>query len=153
MKEVEEEEVSQSGTAPEKAQLDQNDRLTTTAESSSLLNSSRGSSVDAVDALPANLRYSNFDLFCTLISIATYVFDLAMDVIVAVYFYHLAVGHGIYHYWYFGLTVTFILLPSLTMTGFSFRWYLMDADNEQLPKVPMWKWLVRLCLLMLQVNS
>ena len=53
------------------------------------------------------------------------------------------VSHGIYHYWYFGLTVTFILLPSLTMTGFSFRWYLMDADNSQLPEVPMWRWILR----------
>lgn len=76
---------------------------------------------DEVDALPERMAYSNFDLLCTLISLATYVFDLVMDVVIAVYFYHLAVTHGIYHYWYFGLTVTFILLPSLTMTGFSFR--------------------------------
>ena len=44
-----------------------------------------------------------------------------MDCIVAYYFYHLAVDHGIYHYWYFGLTTFFIVFPSLTMTGFSFR--------------------------------
>ncbi len=31
---------------------------------------------------------------------ATYILDLSMDVVVAVYFYHLAVSHGIYHYWY-----------------------------------------------------
>lgn len=105
---------------------------------------------DEVDALPKELRYSNFDLLCTVISILTYLFDLAMDVTVALYFYHLGVSHGVYHYWYFGLTITFILLPSLTMTGFSLRWYLMDADNLQLPPVPMWRWLVRLVVLMLQ---
>ena len=53
---------------------------------------------------------------------------------------------------YFGLTLTFILLPSLTMTGFSFRWYLMDADNAELERVPLWKWVVRLAVLMLQVR-
>ncbi len=52
---------------------------------------------------------------------------------------------------YFGLTVSFILLPSLTMTGFSFRWYLLDADNQQLPEVPLWRWALRLAVLMLQV--
>ena len=107
---------------------------------------------DEVDALPKNLRYSNFDLICTFISTITYVFDLVMDIIVAIYFYHLGVNHGIYHYWYFGLTITFILLPSLTMTGFSFRWYLIDADNDQLPAVPMWRWVLRLIMLMLQIS-
>ena len=107
---------------------------------------------DEVDALPPNLRYSNFDFLCTILSVATYVFDLVMDVIVAAYFYHLGVTHGVYHYWYFGLTVTFILLPSLTMTGFSFRWYLLDAENSQLPPVPMWLWILRLLMLMLQVG-
>ena len=108
-------------------------------------------SVDEVDALPHNLKYSIFDLFCTLISILTYVADLIMDIVVAVYFYHLGVNYGIYHYWYFGLTVTFILLPSLTMTGFSFRWYLQDADDAQLPAVPLWRWVLRLVVLMLQI--
>jgi hypothetical protein len=36
----------------------------------------------------------------------------AMDVTVALYFYHLGVSHGVYHYWYFGLTITFILVRS-----------------------------------------
>ena len=55
-----------------------------------------------------------------------------------------------YHYWYCGLTVTFILLPSLTMTGFSLRWYLMDSDNSHLPPIPLWRWVLRLLVLMLQ---
>ena len=36
------------------------------------------------------------------------------------------------------------------MTGFSLRWYLMDADNSQLPPVPVWRWFIRLIVLMLQ---
>lgn len=108
-------------------------------------------SIDETDSLPKKLNYTCFDLFCTLVSILTYVADLVMDIVVAVYFYHLGVNHGIYHYWYFGLTVTFILLPSLTMTGFSFRWYLQDADDAQLPPVPLWRWILRLIVLMLQI--
>ena len=36
------------------------------------------------------------------------------------------------------------------MTGFSLRWYLMDAENTQLPPVPFWRWIVRVVILMLQ---
>jgi len=106
---------------------------------------------DETDALPPNLRYNCFDFFCTFISIITYIVDLVMDCVVAYYFYHLAVDHGIYHYWYFSLTLVFIVLPSLTMTGFSLRWYLMDSDNNQLPRVSMTRWLVRLVVLVLQL--
>ena len=65
------------------------------SESESLLDGQREE--DFVDALPKSLRYSNFDIFCTLLSIGTYLLDLAMDIVVAVYFYHLAISHGIYH--------------------------------------------------------
>ena len=97
--------------------------LTTDGENHPFLNTTDEENTieDEVDALPANLRYSNFDLMYTLISVLTYLFDLVMDCAVAYYFYHLAAEHGIYHYWYFGLTVSFVLIPSLTMTGFSLR--------------------------------
>eukprot|EP00088_Acartia_fossae_P004312 TRINITY_DN11844_c0_g1_i5.p1 TRINITY_DN11844_c0_g1~~TRINITY_DN11844_c0_g1_i5.p1 ORF type:complete len:588 (-),score=83.91 TRINITY_DN11844_c0_g1_i5:364-2127(-) len=105
---------------------------------------------DEVDALPENLRYNWFDLLCTLISIVTYIVDLVMDCIVAYYFYHLAVNHGIYHYWYFGLTTFFIVFPCLTMTGFSFRWYVMDSDHSEV-KVSTSRWIIRLIVLFFQV--
>jgi len=114
------------------------------------VSASRQISNDVVDALPSNLSYTCWDLFYTLVSVITYVFDLVMDCAVAFYFYHLGVKHGVYHYWYCGLTITFILLPSLTMTGFSLRWYLMDADNTDLPPVPLWRWIIRVIVLMLQ---
>ena len=84
-----------------------------------LLNGPYDEEEDEVDALPSNLRYNNFDLTYTLISVLTYLFDLIMDCAVAYYFYHLAAEHGIYHYWYFGLTVSFILLPSLTIVSYT----------------------------------
>jgi len=108
-------------------------------------------SIDETDALPATLRYNALDFLCTFISVVTYVVDVVMDCVVAYYFYHLAVDHGIYHYWYFGLTVFFIVMPSLTMTGFSFRWYLMDSDNPQLPEVGMVRWVLRLMVLLMQI--
>lgn len=117
-----------------------------------LLSSSSNEMVcDDIDALPKNLRYNWFDLLCTLISMTTYIADVVMDCVVAYYFYHLAVDHGIYHYWYFGLTVTFLLLPSLTMMGFSFRWYLMDEENPHLPKAGTVKWMVRLIFMLVQM--
>ena len=45
--------------------------------------------IDTVDALPSKKHYSNFDFLVGIISIVSYVFDLSMDIIVAVYFYHL----------------------------------------------------------------
>jgi len=108
-------------------------------------------SIDEIDALPDTLRYNWFDFMCTSISIITYLVDLVMDCVVAYYFYHLSSAHGIHHYWYFGLTILFIVLPCLTMTGFSFRWYLMDSDNPQLPSVSLARWLLRLLVLVMQV--
>ena len=35
--------------------------------------------LDEIDALPSHLRYNNFDLSCTIISILTYLFDLVSD--------------------------------------------------------------------------
>ena len=107
--------------------------------------------------------FCNFLLKCTTILMITefmksfyfrVLFEFqVMDCVVAFYFYHLGAEHGIYHYWYFGLTLTFVLLPSLTMTGFSLRWYLMDAENSQLPDVPVWRWIVRVLVLLFQVSK
>ncbi|XP_023324676.1 XK-related protein 4 isoform X2 [Eurytemora carolleeae] len=119
-------------------------------EQAPFLNGKSREGTDEVDALPETLRYNWFDLLCTLISIVTYIMDLVMDCIVAYYFYHLAVDHGIYHYWYFGLTTFFIVFPSLTMTGFSFRWYLLDSDMS-VKRVSTRRWIFRLIILFFQV--
>ena len=119
-------------------------------EDQNLLMTAASNKKDEVDALPSKLQYTNFDMLCTIVSMLTYLFDLVMDCTVAFYFYHLGVHHGVYHYWYCGLTITFVLLPSLTMTGFSLRWYLMDAENSHLPHVPFWRWILRVVVLMFQ---
>ena len=38
------------------------------------------------------------------------------------------------------------------MTGFSLRWYLQDADNTMLPPVTPWRWILRIFVLLFQVN-
>lgn len=71
---------------------------------------------DEVDALPTTLRFNFFDMFCILLSMGTYLFDLGMDIYVAyVYFIRGYVT-------YFVLTLVFVIIPAGTMTAFSLRW-------------------------------
>ena len=74
-----------------------------------------------------------------------------MDCLVAAHFLNLAISHGVWHYWYFGLTLTFVLIPSLTMTGFSLRWYLQDAENSELPPISPIRWILRIIVLLCQI--
>lgn len=71
---------------------------------------------DEVDALPVSLRFNYFDMFCILLSMGTYIFDLAMDIYVA-YLYYIN-----YYIGYFVLTLVFVIIPAGTMTAFSLRW-------------------------------
>ena len=85
----------------------------------------QGPLVDETDALPARMLATKFDIAVSFVSLGTYVFDLVMDILVARFFYLQIMkdANTEANYWYFGLTLTFILLPSLTMTGFSLRYY------------------------------
>lgn len=63
--------------------------------------------------------YQTFGVFyviCIALSIITYVLDLVLACIL-LYFYSVH-GQGVY----FGLTLTFVLVPALFMTAFSLRW-------------------------------
>ena len=64
--------------------------------------------------------YSNIDILYGFFSLSTFVFDLSMDIAVAANYYeHRMEGDNL---WFFGLSVTFIILPLITTTCFSFRW-------------------------------
>lgn len=65
------------------------------------------------------------DIFFTIFSIIGYFFDLGSDIFVAVAYYHTR------QMWWFGLTVSFIVLPSITLTAFSLAWYVMDEKNKK----------------------
>lgn len=92
-------------------------------------------------ALPETDTYSNYEVFMTVFSILSYIFDVGSDIYLA-YVYH---SDG--DIWWFTLTVIFIIVPSLTITIFSFVWYLQD-NRRSYPLI----WLPRLVLLFLQLG-
>jgi hypothetical protein len=107
---------------------------------------------DEVDGFPKEAYFGTFDILVLVGSIGSFFFDLGSDVWVAyVYFFDK-------EYWYFGMTVAFIMIPSLTMMVFSFRWYVMDyqqkkRDNPQKAcPVPCKVWLLRIVCLLFQVG-
>lgn len=101
---------------------------------------------DTTDALPKNLTVSVLDIIGIVVSVLSYLADVVMDVMLAYFFY--AEQKMAYFYW----TVAFVALPSLTMTAFSMRWYLVDADEKNSPPVSCKQWTLRLIFLMLQMG-
>ncbi|CAL8086972.1 unnamed protein product [Orchesella dallaii] len=100
---------------------------------------------DEVDALPTTLRFNFFDIFCIILSMCTYIFDLGMDIYVAYVYYTKG------HIGFFVLTLVFVIIPAGTMTAFSLRWYVMDMDNQTIPKPSCTKWVIRIVFLLLQL--
>jgi len=92
-------------------------------------------------ALPETDTYSNYEVFMTVFSILSYIFDVGSDIYLAF------VYHSDGDIWWFTLTVIFIIVPSLTITVFSFVWYLQD-NHRSYPLI----WLPRLVLLFLQLG-
>ena len=89
--------------------------------------------------------YTNRDMLLTIYSIISYLFDVGSDIFVAWTYYH---GDD---WWWFGLTVAFIVVPSVTMTFFSLAWYLQDKDNSRNMLHPL-QWASRAVFLFLQLG-
>lgn len=102
---------------------------------------------DTTDALPNTLSFTLLDILGIVISICTYFADVSFDIAVALMHYWDGVNT-----WFFTLTVCFIAVPSLTMTGFSLRWYLVDADEKDLPAVSTKRWIIRIVFLVFQMG-
>lgn len=97
---------------------------------------------DEVDGLRAKASFGWLDITCILVSICSYVADLGTDGFIAATYYRAE------HYWYFGLTVAFVAVPAITMSGMSTKWYIKDQNNEHLPHVSRWRWAFRIfCLI------
>lgn len=101
---------------------------------------------DTTDALPKNLSFTVLDIAGIIYSICSFFLDVAFDIFVALVHYN----NG--NIWWFTLTVCFVAVPSLTMTGFSLRWYLVDADEKKLPPVSTTRWVLRIVFLVLQMG-
>lgn len=101
---------------------------------------------DTTDALPKTLNFTLLDILGIIASICSFILDVALDILVAVVYYKTG------HEGFFTLTVCFIAIPSLTMTGFSLRWYLVDADEKRLPPVSMRRWVIRIVFLVFQMG-
>ncbi|KAG8198898.1 hypothetical protein JTE90_015110 [Oedothorax gibbosus] len=101
---------------------------------------------DTTDSLPKNLSFTVLDIAGIIYSICSFFLDVAFDVLVALVHYN----NG--NIWWFTLTVIFVAVPSLTMTGFSLRWYLVDNDTKKLPPVSTTRWVLRIVFLVLQMG-
>lgn len=101
---------------------------------------------DRVDALPKDMSFTWIDILAIVFSICSFLFDITTDTVVAAF--HLRNGD----YWYFSLTTSFIVIPTLVMTGISLRWYVLDAREEGSPKISTFKWFTRTVFLLLQLG-
>ena len=53
---------------------------------------------------------------------------------------------------YFGLTMAFVMLPTLVMTGISMRWYVLDSREVGSPPITKCQWIMRFIFLLLQLG-
>ncbi|XP_054152903.1 XK-related protein 4-like [Oppia nitens] len=101
---------------------------------------------DRVDALPEHMTFTILDAVAILFSIGSFLLDIGTDIAVAAYYYITD------NNWYFYLTLTFVILPTLVMTGISLRWYVVDSREEGSPKITPFQWILRVIFLLLQLG-
>lgn len=94
------------------------------------------------------MSFTIFDLIIYLFSIGSYLFDVGSDVFVSYLYY----TRG--HYWWFSLTLSFVIIPALCMSCFSLKWYIMDHQHEKEwkgKKASKLQWISRFMFLTLQI--
>ncbi|KAG9510166.1 XK-related protein 6 [Fragariocoptes setiger] len=92
------------------------------------------------------MRFDLIDAAALIFSMCSFVVDMITDIAVAVFHY---LNHD---WWYFGLTLTFIVIPTIITTSISFRWYLTDEEIDGAPAVSRRQWCVRSLFLILQMG-
>ncbi|KAK3880791.1 hypothetical protein Pcinc_014743 [Petrolisthes cinctipes] len=101
---------------------------------------------DEVDYPPNNYVYRWIDLVFLTCGMITFCLDLCLDVMTAcTHWYHK-------DYIWFTLTTIFITFPSLVMTTVSLWWYIKDEHNGHLPRTSASRWVLRICLNVLQLG-
>ncbi|XP_074598771.1 XK-related protein 6-like [Brevipalpus obovatus] len=101
---------------------------------------------DKIDYMPEEMKFNWIDILGILFSIGSFLFDIGTDIAVATIHYRSG------DFWYFGLTITFILIPTFVMTGISLRWYVLDAQEIGSPPVSTRQWTLRIFFLLLQIG-
>ncbi|XP_071448225.1 XK-related protein 7-like [Hetaerina americana] len=100
---------------------------------------------DEPDYVPSSYKVTLWDITWVVFSIGSHVLDVAFDIYVAINFYLLAQTH------FFIWTVIFIVVPSLSTTFISARWYVGDYKNNPEKKSPLKTWIIRCLALVLQL--
>ncbi|XP_067135127.1 XK-related protein 7-like [Centruroides vittatus] len=101
------------------------------------------------DSSERKFYFTTLEVVGIIWSIITFLFDTVMDIVVA--YLHYTNGN----IKYFILTTIFIIVPALTMTCFSIRWYLQDLrilEEAKIPKPSRLKWFARCVLLAFQLG-
>lgn len=106
---------------------------------------------DTADALPKKLSYTWLDILVILISVCSFILDTASDVFLSyIHYTRYKTGDTVYLI-YFILTLLFVLVPTLTMTVFSLKWYMIDNKYTK-KKVPAIQWILRTIFLFFQLG-
>ncbi|PSN51094.1 hypothetical protein C0J52_01543 [Blattella germanica] len=92
-----------------------------------------------------NCDFGVYHTVCLVLSITTFALDVGFDCWLAYFYYRQGQGP------FFALTVTFLIFPAIITTAFSLRWYILDGDEPTLSKPPLWKWILRIVTLLLQL--
>ncbi|EEB12749.1 conserved hypothetical protein [Pediculus humanus corporis] len=91
------------------------------------------------------MELGRFYILTLILSILTFILDLYLHCWIA-YIYYKA-----QEVTFFTLTLIFIIVPALTSSAFSMRWYLQDEDEPSMKRQPLWKWCIRIIMLVLQL--
>ncbi|KAF7494079.1 XK-related protein 6 [Sarcoptes scabiei] len=92
------------------------------------------------------MSFTIIDCLTILFSICTFIADFITDLIVVIVHYYNR------DYWYFGLTISFVVIPTLVMTIMSLRWYILDSKDPNSLEVSNIQWIFRVILLTFQLG-
>ena len=110
--------------------------------------------IEEVDSY-SDIQYTWWDMCVNLFAVGTYLADVGTDLFVAYLHFH----NG--DWWWFSLTLAFVLVPSLIITSFSLAWYHQDHlkrrkhnKDKQVkePTVSYVRWVSRFLFHMLQLG-
>ena len=105
-----------------------------------------GCDLDENDGPKRRANFNWFDTVCIAVSTISYLADMIADIFMAIQYYREEL------YWYSALTIVFVAIPALTMSGLSARWYIKDQKNPNLPPISKWRWAFRIICVVLLIS-